>query len=1037
MARIALIAPSLAANGITGGQAVLDADAVLERLSQPDVGFDAYPLDVSDDLAGQIDERMTNRVRRKKDDDALLYVSSRVTLVDADVLLQIDPSDPSQADDLASVLDAFCEGAVGSRLLVLEGRHEGDALRAAEMAGRVRELAKARGVELIVAISRRSASEEATSTTPSPFTMALLRAIDDAGEEGLFAEDVYAAARASGPILGASSYLEAELGFALVRPVGESDDNEPSASEGDGSAEVGHEEADTCSLESNDPDPTTDGRPEEGGNPGDNDARPVAHIEPRSLDASRDETDLAPTLASSVVPDETSGPLVADDIEVDVDVSPGDSAPTPSSATSSSPTSEVVLPTGAAPTSEIVFPVVASSTVSSGMLSIAAAEEEAEAGRLEEALTLLKRALALVATEFGDPAEANTARARIHARIGQIRVAQRKAREAAASFEKALTLDPSGPHAAGALRELVSIYAADRDTRLLLDAQSRLVEQLDAGTSGAETWAWLGSLWLEQLHDPTRARSAFESARRLHPANEPVLAALHRMANDEGRTADAIELEAALARLGKTPADRASALLGLGRRLLGQPTTEGVASSLLEEALEAAPGLLEPLALLSEHLADRQEWSELEGLYRRTLVRIERIDDDALRRAVAVDLQRRLALLLRDHLEDLDGASRSVEDALATRVADPTLRRLAAELAQERGDLERRVVHLEALVALDARDASTHEALFEMLMRSDQVERAVDVAEALTWMGGSSERVRLVFESAARGSMSRPARVFARGDWSVARSHVEPWREAENAEIEAVAELMRSASRAICGALTEQAIAKAKLPTVDESLRVDTDTSTVSAVRAIAWIARCLDVELPTVYADESSPQPLRALPRAIPTTIVGSSALRGRSLAELSFLCGHHLVYELPEHRPVRLASSLEELAVCVLATMRIVRPSLAVPDHLSSAIRSLSAQVDGRLDAESRRALEHAAQRFDRSAGRVDLGSYVDAVERAALRVGAVLAGRLDVAMATLGSLPEHSLSKGHRERILLASMSRGLARTLRDALGIDHGA
>jgi hypothetical protein len=392
-------------------------------------------------------------------------------------------------------------------------------------------------------------------------------------------------------------------------------------------------------------------------------------------------------------------------------------------------------------------------------------------------------------------------------------------------------------------------------------------------------------------------------------------------------------------------------------------------------------------------------------------------------------------LLLRDHLEDLPGAIASVSEAIEARPADLALRRLAAELSREGARREAERAHLEAIVAIDARDVDAHTALFEALMRADELERAVDVASALVWMGTASDRVRVVYESASLVAPARPTTALSPNEWTTARAAVEPWRARENVESELVAEVLRAASHAICGALTERAIQTGTIEALDESLRVDADASTVSVVRSLTWVSRWLGLSAPAIYLDDTAPTAFASPVRKAVTIVVGSTGMRGRSVTELAFLSAHLLSYQVPEHRPVLLAASVEELGACFVTALRVVRPALPMPARFAPLAVPLEAGIAARVDAATRTLLEVAASRFEAGGGRVDLTSYVEAVERAALRVGLAFCGRFDAAMTALPLLPDNLLTRGHRERVLLSSVASPILDRLRAGLGIER--
>jgi tetratricopeptide (TPR) repeat protein len=1050
MSRIAFVASPSANDTLSGGQAALDGDAVAERLAQADCGFEVVALDSTIDLAAQLDDRVGGLTRGPAD-EVLFFASARIEASEGELLL-LSPADPTQGDALSALLDAVRDAASGPRLVVLEARTHEEPLVAANLAEAARAIARERGLELVFSVRRCSLVDESRAERPSPFTRALLESLDEVEARGLFAADVYQRARSAGTLVGASTYLAAEPVLAIVRP---SDASETELASGPAVPSSRAREEDEAASKSSSPEPMAQAEASEEvvGSP----SATMVSDEPASGGALDDPTaqrgpsperqatliGFPPTAqaAETSTPQRTveaveaarpphdskaEGAVDESSFEIDVEISAGpDDAARALSATSAS---------------EERAPAAAPASVSSTLPStpeglLIAAEALMDRHALDEALVALRKALGLVVGKGTDATVADATRASIHVRIAEIRARQGKTREAIAAFEKAMHLDPRVDDGGRVGLALFELYLADGDRKAATATGTRVAERLERSPETVVAWLRLARAWLGPLADAVRGRVALETAHTCDTKSDEVLRELHALAVQEGRARDASGYAVARAELIEEPETRAEALRGLGTQLLSDADREREGVRLLEAALEAAPAKLDPLVALSEHLADRQEWGELEAIYRRALPRLVRLPDERMRSAVEVDLHRRLALLLRDHLEDLPGAIASVSEAIEARPADLALRRLATELCREgaRRDAER--AHLEAIVAIDARDVDAHTTLFEALMRADELERAVDVASALVWMGTASDRVRVVYESAAIVAPARPTTSLSPNEWTTARAAVEPWRARENVESELVADVLRAASHAICGALTERAIQAGTLEALDESLRVDADASTVSVVRSLTWVSRWLGVSAPAIYLDEASPTAFASPVRKAVTIVVGSSGMRGRSVTELAFLSAHLLSYQVPEHRPVLLAASVEELGACFVTALRVVRPGLPIPSRLASLAAPLEAGIAARVDAATRTFLEVAASRFEAGGGRVDLTSYVEAVERAALRVGLAFCGRFDAAMSALPLLPDNLLTRGHRERVLLSSVASPILDRLRAGLGIER--
>ncbi|HTJ84419.1 MAG TPA: hypothetical protein VL400_22025 [Polyangiaceae bacterium] len=627
---------------------------------------------------------------------------------------------------------------------------------------------------------------------------------------------------------------------------------------------------------------------------------------------------------------------------------------------------------------------------------LAEADRFAAAGDDEEALTRYRRALALVGAgsihppvEGGAPRTSplDAERARIYVKMAEIKARQAKPREAISNFEKAISLDASLER--GLLSTLHALYRDSGDLRALRTMEERILAGAKDDAERKDHLLVFGRSWLEDRGDLLRARETLEAAVALAPGDRVALELLLRVAERDGRSEDALLLRR---RLAETEPDqkRSAAMLFEIAEDYAKQKREDEALDLYEAALDADPSRVEPLARMSALLADRQEWSELEGVYQRMIERVPQVVDAGRRQELEVELQRRLGLLLRDHLEDHEGALRSFERGLVLAPGDAALRRQAIEIARRLGLVDAYEDHLVRLSALEPHEPAVFHALFELSMKGEHVERACDVAAVLTWLGAPNDRERAVFEANKPDGVLKPKTRLDAEAWALLRRGTHPG----DSEVETVAAVFRAISSASVGALSDLAKLAGRLPKLDEQYRVDPKTSTVSAARSLSWGAGALGVEVPAVYLEEASREDMTPVLAVAPTTVIGTSALRGRSVAELAFFTGYNVAAHLPEHRLARLSTSVDDLAACFLAAARLARPAIVVPERLRALVDLLLGTLKRRMGNDSHDALDRAVAAFEEAGGRADLVAYARAVERASLRAGLLLAN--DYALA-----------------------------------------
>lgn len=970
--RIAWVATPGHSSDARSGQGTLDGEAVLERLCQPDLGFRVEALDASDDLAGQLDDWADSAEEAPQ--SSFFYVSAPVLSVEGEVLLCLDPSDPTTGDSLADVLGSLVEATDGPVVAVLDLRASPavDALGLASLVREVREVVRAQEQAEVV-VSLRAATEDDASSC-SPLTRALLEVLDDVEpSEGLTLEDLYERVAESSAVLGAKLAFGAvtrDPSAVLVEPVDRAETGEGASAEP--AAEEAAETSESASVQ------------------------PAAEEAVETSESARVEPTVEESAGAESKGEASSpgAPSEAASDEPATAVAPSPSTPPPSP---SAPVERArVSMTEPPPSRRSITPTAASEAEHGDRL---AAE-----GDDEGALGLYRRALGLVGPSPGDGVDPTALRASLHVRIGEAKLRQGKTREAVAAFEKALGLAPTPHEIDRVLKLLLSLYMGERDHRSAASVQARLLDRVTSTEERVVALLSFARSWLHDANEPLRARALLDEARALSPREPEVLRALLELAERDRRADDIVELRKLLAELEPDAVRRAAALLELGRELVSALRREDDALDVLEAALEANPSELEPLVLLAQVLADRQEWSELEGAYHRMLERLPRVEPAEVHRTVEAEIARRLGNLLRDHLEDEAGALAALERAVSADPADLDTRRAAAELARSLGEHRRALNHAQYVAERSPRAVKDLRRLFDLLLKCELVERACHVAEVLVVLERADERERALLE-AHRDELRRPVEELPPDAWE------RLWLE----EQLPVARMFEAAGEALYTGLVELWRRQGGAESAGDAKAVDPATTTLSAPRSLAWAAKLLRRPVPRVHVDEASSLAFRALRTQEPTTLIGGPALRGRSLEELSFLAGHHLATELPAHRPVFLARGVDELSACFLAMVREVMPDAPAPEALAAQVALISAALDAKLDDEARHALDVAFIELDERGGQVDLGAWAEAAERSALAAGLLLSGDLRVACALLELLPA-GLPRERRLELLL---------------------
>lgn len=1055
--RIAIIAtPSVTPRP---GPSNLDGDVLRARLPQLDAGFSVFDLDPLVDLAEQVD-RIFDEHPVGRRDAVLFYAAAPLVLsVEGDLFLCLDPAHPTVGDALADLAQVFRERARCPLLFVVDGRFEDDGggvVRAAEIVEAARRAVASAGgpIELLVS----AAPMETRRSVPGPFTTSIVRLLDNAEPAtGLTADALYSALRRSADIVGAVPAFgraTTEGGFVLIparepgatpaaparvsepapREVVPTPEAPPRAPEPLPEAPARAAEATPREAAPSVPQPPTVPRiiP----------AAPPVPMAPPPGAAPRSEASPATAKMSGSAPvpaaprrvqamDDGPRVIIADPRDRPSAQPPKAAEPALVAEVAKAPEPvAVAAPAAAAPAALVVAPPtsikeeapkptstrVAKPTTVEDFL--AEGDAHARAGEDEAALNSYKKCLGLVARG------ANSERAEIYVRIAGIKRRQDKAREAISNYEKALGV--VAEHR-GALEALVDLYAAVADTRATFAAEEKLLALLG---DREETFARLvafGARWMDEAKDPVRARMMLDKARALRGDDLGVLDRLRALYEADGDTERAFALRREMVGLLPEARAKASALFGMARDLLGDPTKEDRALALCDEALETDPSFLSPLEVVAKVLAERQEWSELEQAYRRMLERAPRLADGEVRGRVRAELHRMLGLLFREHLVDPASALDAYEQALVEQPDDLAGQLVAAELALEIDAPERAEAHLLAATTLEPKRAATYHDLFRVRTGAGHDEAAYLAASVTVFLGEPTPGEKAIYDAHRPKGMLSPKSHLPDGAWALLRG---PGARVVSGVLEPIADAAVSAR---LGELE----ARSRLPKLDPAARQDPEKSTISVVRSLSWASHLLGVPAPAVYLSDDPAVALSAVPAREPSALAGGAVLRGRSPNELAFLVGKHLAYYVGSHRLLIHYPSIEELSVCFLAAVSVIRPDSPVPPRFADAVAPLVRRLHDGLTPAARADLAEGLEVLDAAGGKANLGGWVAAVERSAARAGYLLSGDLSVAATALRADPVGLLSADDKIADLCSFTVTPEYAALREALGIGDAA
>ncbi|HEY1695282.1 MAG TPA: hypothetical protein VGG39_24105 [Polyangiaceae bacterium] len=635
-------------------------------------------------------------------------------------------------------------------------------------------------------------------------------------------------------------------------------------------------------------------------------------------------------------------------------------------------------------------------------------------GAWEEALAGYKAAL-MVAPQ-GDA----QARASIYARLGQVKLAQEKPREAELNYEKALGADPKHRES---LDALVDLSTRAKEWRRAIEWRRKRLTILSGDDERADELRAIGQTQSEELHDSRAAAEALEEAHALAPRDVRVLESLRDEYEKLHRWPRVIDVLSELADAAEDPIERGALRFAAADVALGRLRDDERGLGLLDRALDDDPRHDKAVHALVAVRAARGEWDALDAAYTRLIDRFARLGDAER----AWDACRKLGVLRRDKTRDVQGAIEAFTGAVSCKPGDVDSRAMLADVHLARGDDAQAVLEFERVALHAPTRTSTYGRLFALHQRAGRVDRAWLAGNALEELGAADMDQQLVVDQFRREGPIRPARSLDDVGW-------DELLRAPGAD-DVAAQVLRAIVDAAAAIRVEE-LRDAKRLVALSARRKQSATSTVSVVRSFQWAAQVLGVPVPELYVMENVPGGIAAAQVAVPSTALGPDVLRGLTTKDLAFLAGRHLTYYRREHYVLVHYPTMNELAGLFLGAVTLVMKDLPVPGHLSEVVARRRKLLGRSLADGDRKLLEAAVKRLDARDGRVDFAAWIRSVELTAQRAGLLLCGDLRVAAARLAGETRNigDLSLEQKRGDLLAfCASEKLARA-RASLGVD---
>ncbi len=611
------------------------------------------------------------------------------------------------------------------------------------------------------------------------------------------------------------------------------------------------------------------------------------------------------------------------------------------------------------------------------------------AGQYEAALTEYKKRLLKLGSKRG------AEHAQVYLGMARAKSGQGKADEALHNYDKALAITPLD---AVAFSEAKSLVLAGGDIQRLSDWVRRRAEQTDDPHVKSMSLVELGKIWLEH-QDPRKAVTVLESACAADAANAAAYLELASAFSQLERPAQAIR---ALTTAGEVTLDpEEQALIWIRAAKLADAELEGGEEvlELCHRALDSDPAALQALELTSKVLAGRRRFADLAKAYEASLERMPK-------GPVSFELAKRLGLLYRDELDELEGAKRSFQRALE---CDPT----ALELyyfVSELYEAEQQYIPAARQFQLAARHHPKNPDVYRRALwlfeKAEDTDAAWNAAIALETLGEADINESLLATQHRPDGAITPTRGITPQRWQTAALGASSQQSDGQASLDAVFGKLEHAALRLA---SEHSM---RLPWLEGANKQDPE-STATLVRALGWAARLLGVDQPELWIRGDWEQSfgseigVRILPSARgvegalgqPRVVAAQRLGSGLGPAELGFVWGRTLAGLVSPFELAEVYASDAELAHLLLAGLNLGGAQGIDVDDQTEAFGE---RLEELLDEDALAELEAAVAELHVKQVSKELAEWRRRLAFGRSRVGLLLGGDLETIQGLVERLP-----------------------------------
>jgi hypothetical protein len=299
-----------------------------------------------------------------------------------------------------------------------------------------------------------------------------------------------------------------------------------------------------------------------------------------------------------------------------------------------------------------------------------------------------------------------------------------------------------------------------------------------------------------------------------------------------------------------------------------------------------------------------------------------------------------------------------------------------------------------------------YKALRKLYARTKQYDKAWCACRALVFLGRADEEEQAFFDSRRRNGFEWPNSSLNEVSWSRLRHRD------EDANISAV-----------LGAVARAVSLLTATPFKKLGLRDDIP-GTDNFRNLVQIVSDSLRVETPAVFVHPHVQGDVlwataSRSKKLIPVVAIGNTLYQGKDMATTVAALAKALTYSRPQYFMRMSATNSTEMEAAFLAACSLSRSDVPVAPYLMGTVKALRKVLTHALDKSELTALSNSVELFVRAGKPYDLSEWGASVDATSRRVGLLLSGDLDAAIAAaggslnqkeVGDLLSHSVSEGH---------------------------